>query len=199
MDTHRPLLRVVLPIFLVAIIISPAHAGTRDFVKSLEFTPQEEQSVAASASQRELHGMPQEKLLRWRTVALDPTQIFSMAVVEQIAEIKNDPITHYPVLLDSNGEPIEPAPTAHITLSPFLEITYVIENTGFSVEPQGFVWQGNIVEGGNGAVTIYHIGPYNICNVVINSDLGQFNVLFTDTPPYHVVIEVNPTVQVILD
>ncbi len=173
--------------------------GTESFMRSLNVASQQEQRSATGASQRELDGMPLEKLLRSRTVALDPIQIFATEVIELIANIQNDQVTHYPVLLDSEGATIEPVPAGHITLSPFPEITYVVENTGFSVEPQGYVWQGKIVNGGRGAVTVFHIRPYDICNIIINSDLGQFNVLFTDTPPYHVVIEANPTVPVVLD
>lgn len=162
-----------------------------EYVQAIGSEPARETTPALRAADQLVLTIPQQDILRWKAVVMDPFSILKAATEKEISSVKHNPNTHNPVLVDADASPVKPVPRDLIRLSLFPNASFLVEIERFYSAPYAFNWHGRIIEGGSGTVHIAIVSPYDICQVHIASNVGIFNITPTESPPFHVLIEAN--------
>ena len=144
-----------------------------ELIASTENLAREDREASFIAAMKTLEMYREGTFIRWEPI-----------VIDDILQFTN---------LDSNTE--EPTARETIRLTPFPGSSFTAQNNYFRYYGWGLAWEGEIIQGGNGRVsvqiTIDESGESE-GNITIISDVGGFIITPTDTFPYYLVIEGNP-------
>ncbi len=172
----------------VSVISPPGHQLQTDsqpelietvYGRGLEFSQN-----AYAAAEETMQLVDSQSVLRWRPTHVNPAKLVAG------------------VFDGRDGAVHERTPAELVSITPFDDISLLVNLTDFDDVGWGATWMGEIVGSSDGSVTI-HVTPDEagrpVVQMYVVSSLGNFNVAPTGLYGHYVAIEMNPTYRAKLD